>query len=99
MKSVVTDAGFKTLDNERGGLIDTVALAAALQVGTITGAGLDVLETGPLPVEHPLRHCPTALRASHSAWFSERSVTTRQRMAAEEFLCGLRGEPLKNGVN
>lgn len=87
------------VNTARGGLIDTTALAAALADGTIAGAGLDVFETEPLPADHPLRQCPNALLTSHVAWFSERSVPTLQRMAAEELRRGLGGEPLKNQVN
>ena len=54
---------------------------------------------GALPAEHPLRSCPGVLLTSHVAWFSDRSVPTLQKMAGEEVLRGLRGEPLKNQVN
>ncbi|MBI3878253.1 MAG: C-terminal binding protein [Verrucomicrobia bacterium] len=87
------------VNTARGGLIDTAPLAAALRAGTIAGAGLDVFETEPLPSDHPLRQCPTALLTSHVAWYSERSVPTLQRMAAADVVRGLHGEPLKNQVN
>lgn len=87
------------VNTARGPLIDTVALAAALQAGTIAGAGLDVFETEPLPPDHPLRTAPNALLTSHVAWYSESSIPRLQRLASEEVVRGLRGEPLKNQVN
>jgi D-3-phosphoglycerate dehydrogenase len=87
------------LNTSRGGLIDTRALAAALQAGRLAGAGLDVYEEEPLPLAHPLLECATAMLTSHTAWFSTASVQCLQRLAAEEAVRGLRGEPLKNRVN
>lgn len=86
------------LNTARGGLIDTVALAEALQAGTIAGAGLDVFEDEPLPANHPLRHCARVLMTPHAAWFSEASLSRLQGLAAEEIVRGLRGEPLRNPV-
>lgn len=87
------------VNTARGPLIDTVALAAALQAGTLGGAGIDVYETEPLPVDHPLRTAPRALLTSHVAWYSEASIPRLQQLAAEEVVRGLRGETLKNQVN
>jgi D-3-phosphoglycerate dehydrogenase len=87
------------VNTARGGLIDTVALSAALAVGTIAGAGIDVFEQEPLPADHPLRTAPGALITSHVAWYSESSIPRLQRLAAEEVARALRGEPLKNQVN
>ncbi len=87
------------VNTARGPLIDTVALAQALHAGTISGAGVDVYETEPLPAEHPLRGAPRALLTSHVAWYSESSIPRLQKLAAEELVRGLRGEPLKNQVN
>nr|AUN37480.1 D-3-phosphoglycerate dehydrogenase [uncultured bacterium] len=87
------------VNTARGGLIDTKALAEALQSGVISGAGLDVYETEPLSADHLLRSCQNVLLTSHVAWYSESSVPQLQRMAAEEIVRALRGEPLKNQVN
>lgn len=87
------------VNTARGPLIDTVALASALNEGTIAGAGLDVFEVEPLPEDHPLRKTPNAILTSHTAWYSEASVPELQRKAAEEIVRGLKGEPLKNQIN
>jgi D-3-phosphoglycerate dehydrogenase len=87
------------INTARGGLIDTLALAAELTEGTILGAGIDVYETEPLPLDHPLRKAPRALLTSHIAWFSDASAPRLQRMVAEEAIRGLRGEPLRGQVN
>jgi D-3-phosphoglycerate dehydrogenase len=87
------------VNTARGPLIDTAALARALHDGVVAGAGIDVYEQEPLPTEHPLRSAPGALLTSHVAWYSESSIPCLQRLAAEELVRGLRGEPLKNCVN
>ena len=84
------------VNSSRGGLIDTEALARALIAGELAGAGVDVFETEPLPAGHPLRAAPNIVLTSHTAWFSEASVPRLQRLAAEEAVRALRGEPLKN---
>ena len=75
------------------------ALAAALQAGTIAGAGLDVYEVEPLPADHPIRTAPRALLTTHVAWYSESSIPRLQQLAAEEVVRCWRGEFLKNCVN
>lgn len=87
------------VNTARGPLIDTVALAQALHDGVIASAGLDVFETEPFPADHPLRDAPRTLITSHVAWYSESSIPRLQKLAAEEIVRGLRGEPLKNQVN
>jgi D-3-phosphoglycerate dehydrogenase len=79
----------------RGGLVDETALAAALVSGHLAGAGLDVFETEPLPVTSPLRSAPHLLLSPHAAFFSDASVQLLQRLASEEALRGLQGEPLR----
>ena len=79
----------------RGGLVDENTLAEALQSGVLGGAGLDVFEQEPLPDSSPLRDAPNLIMSPHAAFYSDRSVENLQRLAAEEALRGLRGEPLR----
>ena len=51
----------------RGSLVDTDALVAALEQGSIAGAALDVTDPEPLPDGHPLWSQPRALITPHAA--------------------------------
>jgi phosphoglycerate dehydrogenase-like enzyme len=51
----------------RGGIVDPVALGAALRSGQIAGAGLDVTEPEPLPPDDPLWAAPNLIISPHVA--------------------------------
>jgi phosphoglycerate dehydrogenase-like enzyme len=51
----------------RGRVVDTDALVAALDAGTIAGAALDVTEPEPLPNGHPLWSQPRCIITPHTA--------------------------------
>ena len=51
----------------RGPLIDERALIEALESGTISGAGLDVFEDEPLPIDSPLRRMDNVILSSHNS--------------------------------
>jgi D-3-phosphoglycerate dehydrogenase len=86
------------INTSRGGLVDTNALAGALNKGEIAGAGLDVFEQEPLPASHPLRKCENVILTSHTAWYSESSIPELQLKATEEAVRGLTGQPLTSRV-
>lgn len=51
----------------RGGLVDTAALQAALEAGTLAGAALDVFDPEPLPPGHALTERADVLLSAHVA--------------------------------
>ncbi|NKX74019.1 phosphoglycerate dehydrogenase [Rhodobacteraceae bacterium R_SAG3] len=51
----------------RGGLMDEVALVAALETGKVAAAALDVFEVEPLPTDHPLLRFENVAVSSHNA--------------------------------
>ena len=70
------------VNTARGGLVDGVALAAALRSGAIGGAALDVLSQEPPPRGHPLLapDIPNLILTPHIAWASREA---RQRVLDE----------------
>jgi phosphoglycerate dehydrogenase-like enzyme len=54
------------VNTSRGPIVDEAALVEALRAGTIAGAGLDVFDTEPLPVDHPLRGIPGTVLTGHT---------------------------------
>ena len=87
------------VNTSRGALIDTVALAGALDSHKIGGAALDVFESEPLPDDHALRRSRNTLLTSHMAWCSLESIPRLQRLAAEEVAGFMSGRPARNPVN
>lgn len=83
----------------RGGLVDEVALAAALRSGHLGGAGIDVWEHEPVAPGNPLLDCDTALLSPHVAHMSAESFAETRRKAFEEAARVLRGERPKYPVN
>ena len=87
------------VNTSRGPVVDGDALVEALRSGHLFGAGLDVTEPEPLPVDHPLNGLPNCLVVPHIASASEATRARMAEMAARNLLAGLRGEPLPNCVN
>ena len=80
------------VNTARGPVVDTVALAAALREGRLAGAGIDVFEEAPLPLDHPLRECETAVLTPHSAAYTEEAVAEVRKRPLADALRILRGE-------
>ena len=65
--------GAVVVNTSRGPIIDTVALARALEAGKLWGAGLDVFESEPLDRSHPILLAPHTVLTPHAAYWSEES--------------------------
>ncbi len=67
------------INTARGGVIDNAALAIALRDKVIAGAGIDVLEQEPPPLDHPLitTNLPNLILTPHIAWAA---IEARQRV-------------------
>jgi D-3-phosphoglycerate dehydrogenase len=83
----------------RGGLIDTVALANALETGSIAGAALDVLPQEPPDPADPLLGAPNLIMTNHLAWYSEVALITLRRLLAARCSAYLNGELTTSVVN
>lgn len=83
----------------RGGIVNEIALAKALDEGRIKGAALDVLESEPPEVGHPLFEYPNVIITPHMAWLSEKSALALEIAAASEAKNVLQGNMPKNLVN
>jgi len=59
--------GVLLADVSRGGVVDQIALNAALDDGHVAGAVLDVFEPEPLPADSPLWAQPNAILTPHSS--------------------------------
>ena len=87
------------INTARGGIVDTVALTAALQNAEIAGAGLDVLETEPPEQNEELLTLNNVVVTPHAAFMSEESILDLEVAAATcvvEVLTGKLPESIVN---
>lgn len=65
--------GVILINNARGPLIDSAALAEALKSGKVYAAGLDVTDPEPLPIDSPLISSPNCFITPHISWAARES--------------------------
>ncbi|KIJ26141.1 hypothetical protein M422DRAFT_272834 [Sphaerobolus stellatus SS14] len=58
-------------NTSRGPIVDEVALVETLSEGRIAGAGLDVYDIEPLPLDHPLRKLRNVVLSPHNAYVGD----------------------------
>ena len=59
------------VNTSRGPIVDTDALIAALEKRTIAGAAIDVFDTEPLPMDHPLLRAPNTVITPHLGYVTD----------------------------
>jgi C-terminal binding protein len=95
------------VNTARGAVVDTDALAAALETGRIAGAGIDVLPHEPPSLNDRLLRLwrseanppPNLVITPHSAFYSEEGLVEMRTKAALEVRRVLEGQRPRNCVN
>ena len=87
------------INTSRGPVVDEPALVAALQNGQIAGAGLDVFEVEPLPLDSPLLGLENVTMTPHCASFADDTFLKMWRRVGEEAALALRGQMPNTPVN
>ncbi|KAI0800980.1 D-isomer specific 2-hydroxyacid dehydrogenase [Fomes fomentarius] len=59
------------INTSRGPLVDEAALIEVLKAKRIAGAGLDVFEVEPLPLDHPMRKLENVTLSPHTGYVSD----------------------------
>lgn len=87
------------VNTARGGVVDNIALYEALRDGIIAGAGLDVTEPEPIPMDHPLLTLPNVVISPHIGSASLDTRTEMAVLAARNILARLKGESMPTCLN
>ena len=87
------------INTARGGVHDEEALVAALDAGRIAGAGIDVWEEEPPPLDHPLLSRRNVILSPHTAGVTHearREVATGAIAQLDDVAAGRRPPRLLN---
>ncbi|HEX3690528.1 MAG TPA: D-2-hydroxyacid dehydrogenase family protein [Solirubrobacteraceae bacterium] len=83
------------INTSRGPIVDEAALVAALRVGIIGAAGLDVYDREPLPPGHPLTTLPNAVLLPHLGYVSEPGMRHMYGQVVQDIAAFLAGAPVR----
>ncbi len=83
------------VNTSRGPIVDDAALLAALEAGTIGGAGIDVYDREPLPADHSLRGAPNTVLTPHIGYVTEDTYRVFYGQTVEDIEAWLAGEPVR----
>jgi glyoxylate reductase len=90
--------GALLVNTARGPIVDREALLDALVRGQLGGAALDVTDPEPLPASDPLYALPNVLVLPHIGSATTGTRRAMARLACENLLAGLAGEPLPHAA-
>jgi phosphoglycerate dehydrogenase-like enzyme len=83
------------INTSRGPIVDERSLIAALQAKSIAGAGLDVFDTEPLPLDHPFRKLDNVVITPHLGYVSEQNYRKYFPDIVEDIRAWLNGKPVR----
>ena len=83
------------VNTSRGPIVDESALIGALESGAIAGAGLDVFDIEPLPLDHKLRSLPNTVLTPHMGYVTAETYRIFYGDAVEDISAFLAGNPVR----
>ena len=83
------------VNTARGPIVQEAALIEAIREGRLAGAGLDVYDVEPLPVDHPLRELRNVVLTPHIGYGTRGSYAIYHGEAVEDVLAYLAGSPVR----
>lgn len=83
------------VNTSRGPLVDEKALIATLQSKSIAGAGLDVFNVEPLPLDHPFRKMDNVVITPHLGYVAEQNYRKQYPDVVEDIRAWLDGKPVR----
>jgi len=83
------------VNTSRGPLVDEKALIATLQSKSIAGAGLDVFDVEPLPLDHPFRKMDNVVITPHLGYVSQQNYAKMYPEIVEDIRAWLDGKPVR----
>ncbi|BGP57231.1 D-3-phosphoglycerate dehydrogenase [Rhodotorula sphaerocarpa] len=83
------------VNTSRGPLVDEDALLRALRDEAIRGAGLDVYDSEPLPVQNPLRTMPNVVLSPHMGYVDDTSFESWWPLSVENVAVFVAGNPVR----
>jgi phosphoglycerate dehydrogenase-like enzyme len=83
------------INTARAPIVDQAALLKALQDKKIAGAGLDVFDVEPLPLDHPYRKLDNVVLTPHLGYVSEQNYRKYFPDVVEDIRAWLDGKPVR----
>jgi phosphoglycerate dehydrogenase-like enzyme len=83
------------INTSRGPIIEEAALLAALEEKRIAGAGLDVFDVEPLPLDHPLRRLDNVVLTPHLGYVSVQNYRAYFAGVVEDIRAWMDGKPVR----
>lgn len=87
------------INTARGAVVDQRALAEALNAGTIGGAGLDVFEVEPVPLDDPIVSARNCVVLPHIGSATRTTRAAMASLAVDNVIAALSGEQLPCCIN